>query len=614
MKQWLQRICFTELYFSSFARRSGTQSKRGKFQKYRFLKGLIPAILYFTIWSFIQVDNLTFHTTAISSLMVAFFAFGLFGHSQEKMAYLHTLPLSTRDFLLGRLFWALFLGLISAVAYVWEFYLMRDDLWFYFGSEEIWTFSQFLVFGLVHFSAVLLSFSLAALLCICLSKAAFLWIYIPLSLVVLNIVALDKGANLIRHFWIEDITIYSGLLIFLAVMALTALCYWGMACRMNRWQARKKATIKRPWLHLVAALAVLIICSLVWERPQYRSPVDENLTPEEQYQVAVECLEEGDIYGAAVSFYACGDYGDARERCWEMWGRIVPRSTIAVNEYQVAALTADGGILVTSVDICDSETLSKFTGPEIAPADISNPQELISIHGENQFMVGLYADGTVGLWGDLPGEEDEEIARWTDIVALFPGYHEVLGLRADGTALYCGDGFGQNEAALQRWTDLVAVSPAVDYIGLRPDGTVIATGNSRDGRNSVELWRNVVAVDTGNYHTAGLRADGTVSANGINWAGQCDTRQWTDIVAIDAGLYSTVGLRSDGTVVMAGLLVSGFVPPVGDEVATWREVVAISVSNQYVVGLRSDGTLLAIGIDRPIQEAVSDWGNIRIPN
>jgi len=121
-------------------------------------------------------------------------------------------------------------------------------------------------------------------------------------------------------------------------------------------------------------------------------------------------------------------------------------------------------------------------------------------------------------------------------------------------------------------------------------------------------------VVAGNYHTAALHADGTVSALGINESGQCDTREWTDIVAIDAGLDSTVGLRSDGTVVMTGFLHNAFAPPVQNELAAWRDVVAIRVSGEFIVGLRSDGTLLAVAIDCPIQEAVSGWENVRIPN
>ncbi len=614
MKQWLQRICFAELYFSAYINNRPQKTKRGRFERRGIMRIWVLPIVFFAICSYLSVGRFTFYAPAISGMLAAFFAFALFGNNPEKMAYLRTLPLSSKDLLLGRFIWALFFGLISSVTYVWGLYVCDGTLPYDSGMQHLWTLSHLLVFGLVNFGAVVLAFSLSALMCSVLSSVAFLWVSIPAALAVLWLTHMDRGANLVRHLWKAFLTNRSGLLVFLLLMGFAGLCYAGMAYRMSRWQAKAKVSPRRPLVHLAAAMVLVFGALVAWKATQYRSPVRENLPPEEQYQIALNCLEDGDIYGAAVSFYACGEYGDARARCWEMWDKIAPRSTIAVNEYQVAALTADGGVLITSIDICNPDLLDKFVGSEITPEDIANPQELISIHGKNEFMVGLYADGTVGLWGDLPGEEDEEIAQWTDIVALFPDYNQVVGLRADGTALCCGDDFFRIEAPIRQWKDMVAVVPSVDALGLRPDGTVIASGNTRDGRHSVGLWRNVVAVVAGNYHTAALHADGTVSALGINESGQCDTREWTDIVAIDAGLYSTVGLRSDGTVVMTGFLHNAFVPPVQNELAAWRDVVAISVSGEFIVGLRSDGTLLAVAIDCPIQEAVSGWENVRIPN
>ena len=68
----------------------------------------------------------------------------------------------------------------------------------------------------------------------------------------------------------------------------------------------------------------------------------------------------------------------------------------------------------------------------------------------------------------------------------------------------------------------------------------------------VSQWENIVAVAAGGTHTVGLRADGTVIATGGNDYGQCNVGGWTDIVAIDAGRFHTVGLRADGNVVATG--------------------------------------------------------------
>ena len=58
-------------------------------------------------------------------------------------------------------------------------------------------------------------------------------------------------------------------------------------------------------------------------------------------------------------------------------------------------------------------------------------------------------------------------------------------------------------------------------------------------------------------HTVGLKSDGTVVATGDNYVGECDVSGWYDIVAVSAGDCHTVGLKSDGTVVAAGYNNSG---------------------------------------------------------
>lgn len=62
----------------------------------------------------------------------------------------------------------------------------------------------------------------------------------------------------------------------------------------------------------------------------------------------------------------------------------------------------------------------------------------------------------------------------------------------------------------------------------------------------------------------GLKADGTVIASGRSEAGQCDVGHWGDIVAITAGAAHTVGLRADGGVVATGSDSHGQL-----EVGTW---------------------------------------------
>ena len=92
-----------------------------------------------------------------------------------------------------------------------------------------------------------------------------------------------------------------------------------------------------------------------------------------------------------------------------------------------------------------------------------------------------------------------------------------------------------------------------DYsIGLKKDGTVVATGDNDSRKREVETWRDIVAVAFGFRHSIGLKKDGTVVATGDNKYGQCKIETWRDIVAVACGDDHSIGLKKDGTVVATG--------------------------------------------------------------
>ena len=66
-----------------------------------------------------------------------------------------------------------------------------------------------------------------------------------------------------------------------------------------------------------------------------------------------------------------------------------------------------------------------------------------------------------------------------------------------------------------------------------------------------------MAISAGASHLLGLKADGTVVATGITDEGVCDVGGWSDIVAVAGGFDYSVGLKADGTVVATGKNDSG---------------------------------------------------------
>lgn len=132
-------------------------------------------------------------------------------------------------------------------------------------------------------------------------------------------------------------------------------------------------------------------------------------------------------------------------------------------------------------------------------------------------------------------------------------------------------------------------------IGLKPDGSVISTKIADDpdytwNRIAVDGWKDVIAVSAGGFHTVGLKSDGTVVATSDGEAGEFAVDDWKDIVAISAGAYHTVGLKSDGTVVSVGKDIFDKERP---ELKKWKNIVAVSAGYYFTVGLKADGSMVA---------------------
>ncbi len=118
-------------------------------------------------------------------------------------------------------------------------------------------------------------------------------------------------------------------------------------------------------------------------------------------------------------------------------------------------------------------------------------------------------------------------------------------------------------------------------LGLKTNGTVVATGLSLSGADQVSDWTDITMIACGLNHSVGLKADGTVVATGSNATGACNVSQWKDIKMIAAGLDNTVGLKKDGTVVSTGSNDYGQL-----DVQTWKDITAISSGSFFTVALK----------------------------
>ena len=285
----------------------------------------------------------------------------------------------------------------------------------------------------------------------------------------------------------------------------------------------------------------------------------------------------------------------------------------SVNEYKAAQALLDAGKYVKAAeafealrDYKDSAQKAKDARQQIANQEAYEEAQALLDAGEYGKAMIKFAGLNYKDSAKLSQEAKQ--SYWvTQQLPLAAGDYHTLGLRSDGTVV-ATDNNGSGQYDVSGWRDIVAAAAGYEHtVGLRSDGTLVATGDNDVGQYNVSSWKDIVAVAVGGSHTVGLRSDGTVVATGRNDEGQCNVSGWKDIVAVAAGGAHTVGLRSDGTLVATGNKGNGRCDV---NVSGWGGIVAVAAGKDYTVGLRSDGTVIAAGYDSYGQCDVSGWTDI----
>jgi uncharacterized repeat protein (TIGR02543 family) len=188
------------------------------------------------------------------------------------------------------------------------------------------------------------------------------------------------------------------------------------------------------------------------------------------------------------------------------------------------------------------------------------------------------------------------------------GGRHTVGVRPDGTVVATGNN-DDGQCDVEGWTDIGLVAAGFSHtVGLEEDGTVVATGNNDDGQCNVDGWTDIGLVVAGDWHTVGLKNDNTVVATGKSDEGQCDVLGWPAMQMVAAGGAHTVGLRvgSNGTVFATGRNDEGQCNVLG-----WASIEQVAAGYAHTVGLKEDGTVVAVGENSEGQCNVDGWTNIR---
>ena len=59
----------------------------------------------------------------------------------------------------------------------------------------------------------------------------------------------------------------------------------------------------------------------------------------------------------------------------------------------------------------------------------------------------------------------------------------------------------------------------------------------------VEEWKEIIAISSSANSVVGLKKDGTVVATGDNYEGKLNTQEWSKIVQVKAGVWGTFAVR-----------------------------------------------------------------------
>lgn len=159
----------------------------------------------------------------------------------------------------------------------------------------------------------------------------------------------------------------------------------------------------------------------------------------------------------------------------------------------------------------------------------------------------------------------ESIENWTNINDIYTTWPDsLIGIGNDHTVRFAGYYLDWYVISTSEWTDIQQfIGGRSDcFFGIKNDGSVVYAYQDKEDSDlgsilkPIDSWENIIAIDYSQNHFVGLKIDGTVVATGDNSYGKCDVSEWTDIISIVAGPTYTAGLRSNGEVVYCGRLTS----------------------------------------------------------
>ena len=208
----------------------------------------------------------------------------------------------------------------------------------------------------------------------------------------------------------------------------------------------------------------------------------------------------------------------------------------------------------------------------------------------------------------------ERNAKYKD--CIFVSNARTVGLKKDGTVVATGNN-RHGQCDTQDLQGIVGITGNYfNTVALKEDGTVLVVGQYSYRSSSVySKLRDIIYVSCASDHFAGLKEDGTVTACILSSRddeyGTCSTHDWRDIASVYTGNdYNnkgfTIGLKKDGST-----LICGHVDWSVADIRDWQDISAIKQSKDYLrtVGIKTDGTVAVAGFSL-VGSNFNNWHNI----
>lgn len=201
-------------------------------------------------------------------------------------------------------------------------------------------------------------------------------------------------------------------------------------------------------------------------------------------------------------------------------------------------------------------------------SEISNWTNIVGIAETYEITAGLRADGTVVCTSYYAGVQTA-LSAWRNVVKLAGTSTSVkifVGLKNDNTLLVYASGYEQYVPSFTNSNFIDIIPGYAGVFALKADGTVVFFGKAgayNGGYTTIDVssWTKIKEIRTSRNHAVGLRTDGTVVATGLNTSGQCDVSDYTDVVDIAVTNTTTLLKLASGKIVIVGAAVSELYPP-----------------------------------------------------